>query len=150
MLSIETMQAGLAIAIFAILFSLGLGLSLTDFKKIFANLKALFLILGCQLLLLPGLALTITWLFQLTATPAFGLLLLAAAPGGVSSNVFTRLSGGHTALSAGLTTLNTLLAVVTIPTILFVRNWLIGGDTELVSIPFGFLTEQLLMVTFYP
>jgi BASS family bile acid:Na+ symporter len=144
------LQILLGVAIFAILFSIGIGLSVADFRRLLARPRAFLLALACQLLLLPALAVAIAWLFGLDGVAGFGLLLLAVCPGGVTSALFTRLAGGHTALSVSLTAVNSLLAVVSIPAILYVGQRLLGSQAQVVTIPFDYLLQQLLVITFLP
>ena len=146
----QLLQITLALSIFAILFSIGMGLSLDSFKQIIKEPKGLYITLGCQVLLLPLIAIIVIKLYGLNGLAATGLLLLAVCPGGVSSNVFTRLSGGFTALSVALTAINSMLAVVTIPSILFIGELLLSGEGSLVQIPLDYLFKQLLLITFLP
>ena len=144
------LQILLGIAIFAILFSIGIGLSIADFRQVVARPQAFVLTLACQVLLLPALAILIARIFELNDVAAFGLLLLAVCPGGVTSNLFTRLAGGFTALSVSLTAVNSMLAVVSIPAVLFVGQGLLGTQAQIVAIPFDYLAKQLLVITFVP
>lgn len=145
-----TLQVLLGLAIFAILFSIGVGLSLADFRRVIARPKAFLVVLACQLLLLPALAVAVARLFEVSPSIAIGLLLLSACPGGVTSNAFTRLAGGAIALSVTLTAASSLLAVVSIPTILYVGQALLGAEARMVTIPLEYLAQQLLVITFVP
>lgn len=145
-----SLQMVLGGAIFAILFSIGIGLSMADFRRVLAEPKAFSISLACQMLLLPLLAVVVAKVFSLSAHNAVGLLLLSACPGGVTSNAFTRLAGGATALSVALTAASSLLAVVSIPAILFVGQHLLGADSRVVTIPLDYLAKQLLVITFVP
>lgn len=144
------LQLLLGIAIFAILFSIGIGLSIADFRQVIARPRAFVITLACQMLLLPVLAILIARIFELSEVAAFGLLLLAVCPGGVTSNLFTRLAGGFTALSVSLTAVNSVLAVVSIPVVLYVGLGLLGSPARMVVIPFDYLAKQLLIITFVP
>ncbi len=146
----QLIQMFLALAIFAILFSIGIGLTVTSFKQVVKAPKAMLVALLCQITLLPCIAIFVAMLFGLDGLAATGLLLLAVCPGGVSSNVFTRLSGGSTALSVALTAINSLLSVLTIPMVLFVGQKLLAGNGQLVQIPLDYLFKQLLLITFFP
>lgn len=145
-----TLQTVLGLAIFAILFSIGIGLSMADFRRVIAHPKTFSIALACQLVLLPLLAVAVAKLFSLSPHNAVGLLLLSACPGGVTSNAFTRLAGGATALSVALTAASSLLAVVSIPAILFFGQQLLGADARVVTIPLDYLAKQLLVITFVP
>ncbi|MFK7977593.1 MAG: bile acid:sodium symporter family protein [Halioglobus sp.] len=144
------LQAVLGGAIFSILFSLGIGLSMADFRRVVAQPKAFSVSLACQLVLLPLLAIAVAKVFALSPHNAVGLLLLSACPGGVTSNAFTRLAGGAIALSVSLTAASSLLAVISIPTILFIGQQLLGADAQVVTIPLDYLAKNLLVITFLP
>lgn len=149
-MDVTYLQLLLGIAIFAILFSIGIGLSINDFMRVVAQPRAFIVTLACQLLLLPALAILIARVFGLDGVAGFGLLLLAVCPGGVTSNVFTRLAGGFTALSVSLTAVNSILAVVSIPAILYVGQILLGSQAQVFAIPLDYLAKQLLVITFVP
>jgi len=97
--------------------TLGMGLSLTDkdFKNIFLQPKAVIIGLSCQMILLPVIA----WLIarSININPYFkvGLMIIAACPGGATSNLITYLLRGNVALSISMTALNSLITLITIP-----------------------------------
>ena len=94
----------------------GLGLSLTpaDFKRIFEYPKAVIIGLVTQMLLLPAICLLIADFFNLEPALAVGLMLLAAAPGGPSANLYSHMAGGDVALNVSLTALNSVLSIFSI------------------------------------
>lgn len=96
---------------------LGTGLGVADFRIIFVRPKAVLVGLSNQLLVVPLIGILLALLFPLSPELAVGLLIIAAAPGGISSNVSTYLLGGDTALSISLTTLSNLVAFITLPTL---------------------------------
>jgi BASS family bile acid:Na+ symporter len=97
--------------------TLGMGLSLTekDFRNIFLQPKAVIIGLCCQMILLPVIA----WLIvrSVNIDPVFkvGLMIIAACPGGATSNLITYLLRGNVALSISMTALNSMLTLITIP-----------------------------------
>ena len=97
--------------------TLGMGLSLTDrdFRNIFVQPKAVIIGLCCQMLLLPVIA----WLIarSMNVNPLFkvGLMIIAACPGGATSNLITYLLRGNVALSISMTAINSLITLITIP-----------------------------------
>lgn len=101
---------------------LGLGLSLTreDFRRVIVYPKAVFIGLGCQMLLLPVAAFGIAKAFTLSPELAVGLMLLAASPGGATANLFSHLARGDVALNITLTAVNSLLSLLTLPLLV---NW---------------------------
>lgn len=100
-----------------IIIMLGMGLSLTknDFFRIFKNLKAISIGLINQLILLPIIAYTLIILLNVNTEIAIGIMILAACPGGPTSNLITHLAKGDTALSVSLTAANSIITIVTIP-----------------------------------
>lgn len=98
-----------------IMFSLGLGLTFADFARILTMPKAVLTGMLGQILLLPALAYALVTAFGLTGGLAFGIMLLSFCPGGVTSNILTKLGGGTVALSITLTAIVSLLSVLTVP-----------------------------------
>jgi BASS family bile acid:Na+ symporter len=105
----------LAIAIMVIMMGMGLSLTLADFKRVAQNPKPVLLGLTNQIVLLPLLALALVYFFQPPAFIAIGMILLAACPGGTSSNLITLLAKGDLALSVSMTAINSVITIVTIP-----------------------------------
>jgi len=100
-----------------IMFSMGLGLALKDFKLVALQPTAVILGSFCQLIILPLVGFAVAWLFAPSPAMAVGLVLITACPGGPSSNLMTNLAGGDTALSVSLTALSGVVTIVTIPLI---------------------------------
>lgn len=102
-----------------IMLSLGLGLAPTNFRQIIAAPRAYLVGLFCQMIMLPlaALALLTLWPAPLSAEIAIGTMFLAAAPGGVTSNLLTRFAGGDTALSISLTATTSLASAITVPVV---------------------------------
>jgi BASS family bile acid:Na+ symporter len=97
--------------------TLGMGLSLTesDFRNIFAHPQALITGLCCQMILLPVIAFFIARVSQIDPLFKVGLMIIAACPGGATSNLITYLLRGNVALSISMTALNSIITLVTIP-----------------------------------
>jgi len=112
-LEIVTTIAPLALII--IMFTLGLGLSLNDFIRVVKFPKDFIIGFLCQLILLPIIAILIILLIDLPTSIAVGLMIIAAAPGGVTSNVLTKFANGDVALSISLTAVISLLSIVSVP-----------------------------------
>ena len=100
-----------------IMFSLGLGLKLSDFGLILSEPKAFAVGLGNQMVVLPIAGLCIASIFDLSGEMAVGLMILACCPGGVTSNILTKLAGGDTALSISYTAVVSVVSVITLPVI---------------------------------
>ena len=104
----------LPMAIAIIMVGLGLSLRPADFKRIFEYPKAVIVGLFTQMLLLPAICLLIADFFNLEPALAVGLMLLAAAPGGPSANLYSHMAGGDVALNVSLTALNSVLSIFSI------------------------------------
>jgi bile acid:Na+ symporter, BASS family len=105
----------LPFALFIIMFGMGLSLVIDDFKRVLIFPKAVFIGMFNQLLFLPMLGLGLASLIPLQPEHAIGLMIIAAAPGGVTSNLFTHLAKGDTALSITLTAISSTVTLFTIP-----------------------------------
>lgn len=105
----------LAVAIMVIMMGMGLSLTLSDFKRVAQYPKPVLLGLTNQIILLPLVSLGLIYLFQPPAFIAIGMILLAACPGGTSSNLVTLLAKGDLALSVSMTAINSIISIVTIP-----------------------------------
>ena len=143
-------QLALPVALFAVLFGMGLSLVPADFRRVVLQPKAKIIGLTCQLLLLPSVAFALALLFRLPGELAVGLMVLAACPGGATSNVITHLSRGDTALSVSLTAVSSVGCVFTIPWIVrWSMDWFLGAGAE-VALPFWKTLGQLTLVTILP
>ena len=118
----------LPIALAFIMFSLGLGLSINDFTKIFAKPKEFFIGFFSQLFILPIVALILVYFWPVPPEIAIGVMILAAAPGGATSNILTSFAKGDVALSISLTAIISILSVITIPLILGISLSLLGTN----------------------
>ena len=100
---------------------LGLGMSLTiwDFLRIIKIPKDFFIGFICQLILLPLVAFALIKLLNTSPELAIGVMLIAAAPGGVTSNILTKFANGDVALSISLTAIISLISIITVPFIIF-------------------------------
>ncbi|MEO1314913.1 MAG: bile acid:sodium symporter family protein [Pseudomonadota bacterium] len=111
------LNVGLPLALAFIMFSLGLGLTISDFGRVLRQPRAVLVGIVSQMILLPVCAAVLLMFFDLPAEVAVGVMILAACPGGVTSNMLTKFAGGSVALSVTLTGIMSLLAVVTVPLI---------------------------------
>lgn len=116
-MEIVTTIAPIALA----LIMLGLGASLTvkDFTRVVQNPKDFFIGIVCQLLLLPVIAYLLIIILRTPVELALGVMLIAAAPGGVTSNVLTKFANGDVALSISLTAITSLISIVSVPYVVF-------------------------------
>ena len=103
------------------LIMLGLGMSLTvkDFTRVIKFPKDFFVGFVCQMLVLPIIGFTLIKLLNTPIELALGVMIIAAAPGGVTSNVLTKFAGGDVALSISLTAIISLISIISVPFIIF-------------------------------
>ena len=104
-------------ALFLIMLGMGLSLVVDDFKRVVAYPKAALTGLFCQLVLLPICGFLMAKAFGLRPEIAVGVMIIAACPGGVTSNLITHVARADTALSVTLTAINSMVAIFTIPLI---------------------------------
>ena len=112
-MEIVTNIAPIALAI--IMLGLGASLTLDDFLRVAKNPKDFFIGFICQLIVLPIVAYLLIITLGVPIEMALGVMLIAAAPGGVTSNVLTKFAEGDVALSISLTAVMSLLSIVTVP-----------------------------------
>jgi len=107
------------IALALIMLALGLGLTGQDFIRVVKQPKDFLVGLICQLILLPIIAFLLLKIFNLPLEIALGVMIIAAAPGGVTSNVLTKFANGDVALSISLTAIISLISIISVPFIVF-------------------------------
>ncbi len=107
------------IALALIMLALGLGLTGQDFVRVAKQPKDFLVGLICQLILLPIIAFILLKIFNLPLEIALGVMIIAAAPGGVTSNVLTKFANGDVALSISLTAIISLISIISVPFIVF-------------------------------
>lgn len=127
-----------------IMFTMGLTLSIDDFKEIFKQPIKVIVLALAQYLVMPIIAVSLVFLFNLPPEIAIGVILVGSSPGGTSSNVMTFLAKGNVALSVAATTVTTLLAPIVTPslTLLFASTWL--------DISFSAMMVSILQVVLIP
>jgi len=108
-------DVALPLSLAIIMFSLGFGLTFADFGRVVSVPKAALTGIVCQVVLLPAIAFVALMLVNLPPALAFGVMLLAFCPGGVTTNILTKFAGGNVALSITLTAVVSLLSVLTVP-----------------------------------
>jgi BASS family bile acid:Na+ symporter len=140
----------LPLSLFLIMFGLGLSLKITDFKAILTKPKAIYLGLIGQMLILPFIAFVLAILFKLPPELAVGLMIIALAPGGATSNMFTYLAKGDVSLSVSLTAIVSIITPFTMPVLAILSmNYFMQNSTEF-SIPVLKTIMQLLIITIIP
>ena len=116
-MGIVTSIAPIALAI--IMLCLGASLTVSDFSRVIKNPKDFFIGFVCQLFVLPLVAYLLIIILKVPTEMALGVMLIAAAPGGVTSNVLTKFADGDVALSVSLTAFMSLLSIISVPFIIF-------------------------------
>ena len=145
-MGIVTTIAPIALAL--IMLGLGLGLTIQDFKRVITTPKDFSVGIICQLILLPIVAYIIVLILRLPIEIALGLMIIAAAPGGVTSNVLTKFANGDVALSISLTAVISLLSIITVPLIIFTSADFLGitAISQNISMT-GIALKMFLVVT---
>ena len=123
-MDIVTKIAPLALAL--IMLGLGLGLTTDDFKRVLQNPKIFFVGIFSQIVFLPIIAYILLLVIKVPTAIALGVMIIAAAPGGVTSNVMTKFAKGDVALSISLTAVCSLISIISVPLIVFSSAKLIG------------------------
>ena len=114
------------IALALIMLGLGMGLTVRDFLRVINNPKDFIVGLICQLILLPIIAYILIIILGTPVELALGVMIIAAAPGGVTTNVLTKFAKGDVALSISLTAVISLISIISVPFIVFQSAKLLG------------------------
>ena len=137
-------------ALFIIMLGMGLSLIVEDFKRVVLYPKAVLIALANQLLLLPVIGFVLTFVFGLQAELAVGLMLIAACPGGATSNLISHLAKGDTALSITLTAISSLITIFTIPFIINFSLLYFMERGQYISLDVPATIMQIIAITVAP
>lgn len=140
----------LPLAIAFIMFTIGLGLTLADFKRVVVIPKGISIGLVNLILISPLLAFGIAEVFNLDPLMAVGLVLLGASPGGTLANMLTHLARGETALSVTMTAISSVTAVVTIPLFFSLANNYFGAGGSLEVSEMWAVVTRTFLITVVP
>ena len=135
------------ICLVLIMLGLGLGLSFKDFSRILKTPRDFFVGFFSQLLILPIVALGIALILDLSAPIAVGLMIIAAAPGGVTSNVLTKFADGDVALSISLTAIVSLISIISVPFVVINSAEFLGAVVSKDISMTGIALKMALVVT---
>jgi BASS family bile acid:Na+ symporter len=133
-----------------IMFSLGLGLTPVDFRRILAQPRALIVGVVCHFVLLPLVCYLMLKTLGITGVFAVGFMILAACPTGTTSNLLTYLARGDVALALSFTAIASVLTIFTLPLLV---TWSLGhflGAARAVDVPVGMMMGQVAMVLGIP
>ena len=140
----------LPISLFIILFSLGLALTVADFRRVAVYPRGVAIGMANLLFISPLLAVGLAIAFKLPPELAVGMVLLGASPGGTTANMLTHLAKGDTALSLTMTAISSVAAVFTVPILLDLSTqWFMHGEAqyEIVMTP---IVMKILLITLLP
>jgi len=140
----------LPLALAFIMFSLGLGLTGEDFSRVAKQPKDFFIGLVCQIILLPIVAFILVKLWPISPELAIGVMIIAAAPGGVTSNILTSFAKGDVALSISLTAIISLLSVITVPFIVLSSLGLLGSENISQNISLFSMAINMFLIVVVP
>ncbi|EAZ90879.1 bile acid:sodium symporter family protein [Crocosphaera chwakensis] len=140
----------LPLALFIIMMGMGLGLKIVDFQRILIEPKGVLFGLIAQLIILPIIGFVLAGMFSLTPELAVGVIILAACPGGATSNVISYLLRGNVALSITLTAISSLITIITIPLVINLgMQTFMATDTAL-QLPILKTILQIAIIIFIP
>ena len=125
-MEIVTKIAPIALAL--IMLGLGLGLTTQDFTRVLRNPKDFLVGFVAQLIILPIVAFLLIKILNTPTEIALGVMIIAAAPGGITSNVLTKFAKGDVALSISLTAIISIISIITVPLIVFTSANILGID----------------------
>lgn len=141
----------LPLSLAIIMLGMGLSLVIDDFKRVFKYPKAALIGLTNQLILLPLIGFALALAFRLPPEFAVGLMILAACPGGTTSNLITHVSRGDIALSITLTAIASMITVFTIPLIAsFSLAYFINDSNTTIELPIIRTILQIMVITIIP
>ncbi|MDI9244517.1 bile acid:sodium symporter family protein [Marinobacter sp. CHS3-4] len=143
-------SAGLPIALFIIMIGIGMTLTVRDFRLVAVYPKGLIIGTVAQILLMPLIAFALASMLGLSPAIAVGLVIIAACPGGTTSNLFVLLSRGNIALSIVLTVSASLITIVTLPLFTNYALQFYAGETESISLPVLRTVGMLVGIVLFP
>ena len=140
----------LPLALAFIMFALGLGLTGADFLRVIKQPKDFFVGAISQIILLPVIAFILVSIWPISPELAIGVMIIAAAPGGVTSNILTSFAKGDVALSVSLTAIISLLCVLTVPFIIVTSLGLLGLDNVTQNISLTSMAISMFLIVTVP
>jgi len=140
----------LPLALAFIMFVLGLGLTGTNFLRVIKQPRDFFVGALSQVILLPVIAFILVKIWPIAPELAIGVMIIAAAPGGVTSNLLTAFAKGDVALSISLTAIISLLCVITIPFIVLTSVELLGGSDITQDISLLSMSRDMFLIVTVP
>lgn len=133
----------MAACIALIMFGIGLELKFEDFKHVLFKPKAVLTGLSAQIFLLPLMALLLVYFWPMKPIYKVGIMLLAACPGGTSSNLVTKILKGRVALAVSMTAFNSFVILFSIPLILKMSYSIFGLEAQNVNLSFWHTMKEV-------
>jgi len=140
----------LPLALAFIMFVLGLGLTGADFLRVIKQPRDFFVGAFSQIILLPIIAFILVKIWPIAPELAIGVMIIAAAPGGVTSNLLTSFAKGDVALSISLTAIISLLCVITIPFVVLTSVGLLGDSNINQDISLFSMSRDMFLIVTVP
>ena len=140
----------LPLALAFIMFALGLGLTGNDFMRVAKQSRDFFVGAFSQIILLPIIAFALVKIWTIAPELAIGVMIIAAAPGGVTSNILTYFAKGDVALSISLTAVISLLSVITIPFIVLTSVRLLSDTNVIGDISLFSMSRDMFLIVTVP
>ena len=140
----------LPLALAFIMFALGLGLTGGDFLRVAKQSRDFFVGAFSQIILLPIIAFILVKVWPIAPELAIGVMIIAAAPGGVTSNILTSFAKGDVALSISLTAIISLLSVITIPFIVLTSVGLLSNTNVIEDISLISMSRDMFLIVTVP
>ena len=133
-----------------IMLGLGLELTINDFKRVIQTPKDFTIGFVCQIILLPLIAFSLIKFLNTPIEIAIGVMIIASAPGGVTSNVLTKFANGDVALSISLTAIISLISVISVPFIVFTSIELLNYDSVSENLSILSIAVKMFLVVTLP
>jgi len=133
-----------------IMLGLGLGLKIEDFTRVIKTPRDFFVGFISQLIILPLVAYLLILVLKTPPEIAIGVMIIAAAPGGVTSNILTKFANGDVALSLSLTAVISLISIITVPLIIFTSADLFGITNISQNISMTVIALKMFLVVTVP
>ena len=140
----------LPLALAFIMFALGLGLTGNDFLRVLKQPKDFLVGLISQIILLPIIAFILVKIWPISSEIAIGVMIIAAAPGGVTSNILTSFAKGDVALSISLTAIISLLSVITVPFVIITSLNLLNLDNIVQDVSLISMALSMFLIVTVP
>ena len=143
-------SAGLPIALFIIMIGIGMTLTIRDFRQVAVYPKGMIVGTIAQILVMPLIAFMLATLLAVPPAIAVGQVIIAACPGGTTSNLFVLLSRGNIALSIVLTVSASLITILTLPLFTNIALQYYMGTEEDIVLPVWKTVGMLIGIVLFP